>query len=65
MGNTLRRLFAKLAGLPVQDNRKVHYGTKQLGYGCPKGAEAATYATQKFIAKDNADDFVLKNAIPI
>ena len=51
MGNTFRRLAAKCDG-DAATARKESYGTKQLGYNTPRGAEVAVHSTRAFINSD-------------
>ena len=59
VGNTLRRLVSKCAGYAIKSARQERYGHKQLGYGVPKGAEAAAHAVRRLIQEDNPPDRVL------
>ena len=59
VGNTLRRLVSKCAGITEKTNRKTRYGHLQLGYGCNKGAEAAAHAVRTLVSTDLPEDFVI------
>ena len=49
VGNTVRRLASKCAGSAVFNERRRDFGTRQLGYGTPLGAEAAAHAVKSYI----------------
>ena len=53
VGNTLRRLSAKCAGYCVKDARTASYRNIQLGYGTPRGAEAAAHAVRQYVCNNN------------
>jgi hypothetical protein len=59
VGNTLRRLAARCIGSSVRDQRRTAYGDVQLGYGTPRGAEAAAHAARIYLAQPQTDDHVL------
>ena len=59
VGNTLRRLVSKCAGIIEKTNRKTRYGHLLLGYGCTKGADAAAHAVKNLVSTDLPEDFVM------
>ena len=54
VGKVFRRLASLCGGRSYASARKTSYGTRQLGYGTPRGAEAAVHATRQFL-HDNSD----------
>ena len=49
VGKVFRRLASKCGGRAYSTARKDSYGARQLGYGTPRGAEAAVHATRMYI----------------
>lgn len=53
VGNTFRRLAAKLACASVRTNMSSKFAPRQVGYGIRGGCEAAAHATRTFIKKNS------------
>lgn len=49
VGNTLRRLAAKIQGIRIKPELSEKLNPIQLGFGTPGEAEAAVHATRKFL----------------
>lgn len=59
VGNTFRRLVAKLACASVRPEMAAKFAPKQVGFGTPGGCEAAAHATRTFIKKNASRRAVL------
>lgn len=55
VGNTLRRLVAKIVGRRIQHALGERLRPKQLGYGTKGGAEAIVHAARSFVEEDSAE----------
>ena len=59
VGNTFRRLTAKLACLTVKENISQYFHPYQLGFGTPRGCEAIIHSVRTFLQLNEMSNKIL------
>lgn len=60
VGNTIRRLVAKLCCRAVKLDMSSYLQPHQVGFGTPLGCEAAIHATRMFAMAEDCDNIIIK-----